>query len=202
VDHEEIKSHLTEVLSDTYFCNFSVFQSLPDSWAVDQIFPVMPIHRHTETPNKQTMLVDLTCDSDGKIAKYLCLEDGVPKTTLPVHELKPDAPYYMGAFLVGAYQEILGDLHNLFGDTDAVHVSISQDGYQIEHVVEGDTVAEVLSYVQYNREELINRIRKASESSIVNNTMSKQEAKMLIQLYQEGLSGYTYLEEPDHIFGA
>ena len=202
VDHEEIKNHLTEVLSDTYFCNFSVFQSLPDSWAVDQIFPVMPIHRHTETPNKQTMLVDLTCDSDGKIAKYLCLEDGVPKTTLPVHELKPDAPYYMGAFLVGAYQEILGDLHNLFGDTDAVHVSISQDGYQIEHVVEGDTVAEVLSYVQYNREELINRIRKASESSIVNNTMSKQEAKMLIQLYQEGLSGYTYLEEPDHIFGA
>jgi arginine decarboxylase len=162
----------------------------------------MPIHKHTEEPNKPTMLVDLTCDSDGKIAKYLNLEDGVPKTTLQVHELKPDSPYYMGAFLVGAYQEILGDLHNLFGDTDAVHVSISPDGYQIEHVVEGDTVAEVLSYVQYNREELINRIRKASESSILNNTMSKQEAKMLIQLYQEGLSGYTYLEEPDHIFGA
>jgi arginine decarboxylase len=200
-DHEDIKANLMEFLSDTYFCNFSVFQSLPDSWAVDQIFPVMPIHRLTEEPNNPTMLVDLTCDSDGKIGKYLCIADGTEKTTLPVHELTADKPYYVGAFLVGAYQEILGDLHNLFGDTDAVHVSISPDGYQIEHVVEGDTVAEVLSYVQYSRETLINSIRKASESSIINGTMSKQEARLLIQLYQEGLSGYTYLEEPDHIFG-
>jgi arginine decarboxylase len=201
-DHEDIKNHMREFLSDTYFCNFSVFQSLPDSWAVDQIFPVMPIHKHLEQPNKQSMLVDLTCDSDGKIANYLCIPDGVAKSTLPVHEFKVDQPYYMGAFLVGAYQEILGDLHNLFGDTDAVHVSISSEGYQIEHVVEGDTVAEVLSYVQYNREDLLNKIRKASETSIINNTMTKQEARLLIQLYQEGLSGYTYLEEPDHIFGA
>lgn len=201
-DHEDIHKHLTEFLSDTYFCNFSVFQSLPDSWAVDQIFPVMPIHRLETQPNKSTMLVDLTCDSDGKIGKYLNLNEGAPQTTLKSHELTPGSPYYMGVFLVGAYQEILGDLHNLFGDTDAVHVSISTDGYQIEHVVEGDTVAEVLSYVQYNREELINRIRKASESSIISGSMSKQEAKLLIQLYQEGLSGYTYLEEPDHIFGS
>lgn len=201
-DHEDIKSHLTEFLSDTYFCNFSVFQSLPDSWAVDQIFPVMPIHRLETLPNKSTMLVDLTCDSDGKIGRYLNLNEGSPQTTLKAHELTPGTPYYMGVFLVGAYQEILGDLHNLFGDTDAVHVSISTDGYQIEHVVEGDTVAEVLSYVQYNREELINRLRKASESSILIGAMTKQEAKLLIQLYQEGLSGYTYLEEPDHIFGS
>lgn len=201
-DHEDIRSHLTEFLSDTYFCNFSVFQSLPDSWAVDQIFPVMPIHRLDTRPNKSTMLVDLTCDSDGKIGKYLDLEAGTPQTTLKAHELTPGTPYYMGVFLVGAYQEILGDLHNLFGDTDAVHVSISTDGYQIEHVVEGDTVSEVLSYVQYNREELINRLRKASESSIISGSMTKQEAKLLIQLYQEGLSGYTYLEEPDHIFGS
>lgn len=200
-DHEDIKKHMREFLSDTYFCNFSVFQSLPDSWAVDQIFPVMPIHRHKEEPNKQSMLVDLTCDSDGKIGQYLSIPDGAPLSTLPTHEVTPEAPYYMGAFLVGAYQEILGDLHNLFGDTDAVHVSISPEGYQIEHVVEGDTVSEVLSYVQYNREELINKIRRASEASIANNKMTRQEAKHLIQLYQEGLSGYTYLEEPDHIFG-
>lgn len=201
-DHEDIRKHLTEFLSDTYFCNFSVFQSLPDSWAVDQIFPVMPIHRLDTKPNKSTMLVDLTCDSDGKIGKYLNLNEGEPQTTLKAHELTPGHPYYMGVFLVGAYQEILGDLHNLFGDTDAVHVSISTDGYQVEHVVEGDTVSEVLSYVQYNREELINRLRKASESSIVSGSMTRQEAKLLIQLYQEGLSGYTYLEEPDHIFGS
>lgn len=201
-DHEDIRKHLTEFLSDTYFCNFSVFQSLPDSWAVDQIFPVMPIHRLETQPTKSTMLVDLTCDSDGKIGQYLSPQDGIPQSTLKAHEIIPGTPYYMGAFLVGAYQEILGDLHNLFGDTDAVHVSISTDGYQIEHVVEGDTVSEVLSYVQYNREELINRLRKASESSIISGSMSKQEAKLLIQLYQEGLSGYTYLEEPDHIFGS
>lgn len=201
-DHEDIRKHMSEFLSDTYFCNFSVFQSLPDSWAVDQIFPVMPIHRLESQPSKSIMLVDLTCDSDGKIGKYLNLNEGDPQSTLLAHEYTPGQPYYMGVFLVGAYQEILGDLHNLFGDTDAVHVSISPDGYQIEHVVEGDTVSEVLSYVQYNREELINRIRKASESSILAGSMSKQEAKLLIQLYQEGLSGYTYLEEPDHIFGS
>lgn len=200
-EYEDILAHMKEFLSDTYFCNFSVFQSLPDTWAVDQIFPVMPIHRHQEKPFKQGMLVDLTCDSDGKIGRYLSVPDGEAQTTLPIHQFHEDHPYYMGVFLVGAYQEILGDLHNLFGDTDAVHVSLTSEGYQIKHVVEGNTVSEVLSLVQYSREELVNKIRRASEKSIASGEMTKQEARLLMQLYQEGLSGYTYLEEPDHIFG-
>ena len=147
------------------------------------------------------MLVDLTCDSDGKIGRYLSVPDGDAQTTLPIHPFSEDQPYYLGVFLVGAYQEILGDLHNLFGDTDAVHVSLTSEGYHIKHVVEGNTVSEVLSQVQYSREELVNKLRRASEKSIASGEMTKQEARLLMQLYQEGLSGYTYLEEPDHIFG-
>lgn len=197
-DHIDLYESLRTLLSDTYFCNFSVFQSLPDSWAVGHMFPVLPIHRLHKKPQREVTLVDLTCDSDGKIARFIDVEAGEPRSTLPVHGLIPGKPYYLGVFLVGAYQEILGDLHNLFGDTDAVHVSITENGYTVDDVVEGDTVGEVLSYVQYNLEKLTGKIRKAAEHSIVEGRMSKIEARTLMRYYQEGLSGYTYLEEPDN----
>jgi arginine decarboxylase len=199
-DAEDLAQQLQELLSDTYFCNFSVFQSMPDSWAVGQLFPVLPIHRHDEEPTRKAILVDLTCDSDGKIGQFIDTSGErtkVKKTALEVHELSESSPYYMGVFLVGAYQEILGDLHNLFGDTDAVHITVTNAGYTVDHVVEGDTVTEVLSYVQYHRPELIESIRRASEESILQGTISKQEARLLMRHYEEGLSGYTYLEDPE-----
>lgn len=198
-DAEDMHKALHETLSDTYFCNFSVFQSMPDSWAVHQLFPVLPIHRLAEEPNRRAILVDLTCDSDGKIGQFIDTTGEYAKqkkTGLEVHEFNGQ-PYYMGVFLVGAYQEILGDLHNLFGDTDAVHISVSEAGYSVDEVVEGDTVTEVLSYVQYNRHELVESIRRASEESILRGTLTKNEAKALMKHYEEGLSGYTYLEDPE-----
>lgn len=196
-DSEDLAKTLQDLLSDTYFCNFSVFQSMPDSWAVGQLFPVMPIHRLTEEPTRKAILVDLTCDSDGKIGQFIDAASGSKskKTALEVHPVDPNKPYYMGVFLVGAYQEILGDLHNLFGDTDAVHITVTNAGYTVDHVVEGDTVTEVLSYVQYQRPELIEGIRRASEESILKNTITKAEARLLMRHYEEGLSGYTYLED-------
>lgn len=196
-DYEDVFSNLSQELCDTYFCNFSLFQSVPDSWAVGQLFPVMPIHRLNENPQRQATLADLTCDSDGKIEKFIDVETGQTKKTLNVHELKEGDQYYLGIFLTGAYQEILGDLHNLFGDTDAVHISLSEAGYVIDHYVPGDTVTEVLSYVQYGRAEMVDSIRQATEESIQNGTLSKQEAKLLVKHYEEGLSGYTYLEEAE-----
>jgi len=200
-DTDDLRRQLSELLSDTYFCNFSVFQSMPDSWAVGQLFPVLPIHRLAEEPTRRAILVDLTCDSDGKIGQFIDCNGGsggkIKKTALEVHELNETDPYYMGVFLVGAYQEILGDLHNLFGDTDAVHITVTNAGYTVDHVVEGDTVTEVLSYVQYHRPELIESIRRASEESILRGTISKQEARLLMRHYEEGLSGYTYLEDPE-----
>ncbi len=198
-DSEDLAKALQDLLSDTYFCNFSVFQSMPDSWAVGQLFPVMPIHRLTEEPTRKAILVDLTCDSDGKIGQFIDAATGskAKKTALEVHSVDPSTPYYMGVFLVGAYQEILGDLHNLFGDTDAVHITITNAGYTVDHVVEGDTVTEVLSYVQYQRPELIEGIRRASEHSILKGTITKAEARLLMRHYEEGLSGYTYLEEQE-----
>lgn len=196
-DHEDLYDELRKLLSDTYFCNFSVFQSLPDSWAVGHMFPVLPIHKHNEKPNRDVTLVDLTCDSDGKIASFIDVATGEPRNTLPVHRFEPNKPYYLGVFLVGAYQEILGDLHNLFGDTDAVHVSINENGYHVDDVVEGDTVGEVLSYVQYNLEKLTGQIRRAAEHSIVEGRMSKVEARTFMRYYQDGLTGYTYLEDPE-----
>jgi arginine decarboxylase len=196
-DHEDLYESLRKLLSDTYFCNFSVFQSLPDSWAVGHMFPVLPIHHLNQKPKQEVTLVDMTCDSDGKIAKFIDVEAGEPRNTLPVHGYSKDRPYYLGVFLVGAYQEILGDLHNLFGDTDAVHISINELGYTVDDVVEGDTVGEVLSYVQYNLEKLTGKIRKAAEHSIVEGRMTKLEARTLMRYYQDGLSGYTYLEEPE-----
>lgn len=196
-DVEEIATALRQELCDTYFCNFSVFQSVPDSWAVGQLFPVMPIHRLSEEPIREGTLADLTCDSDGKIEKFIDSRTGEFKRTLQIHDYREGEQYYLGVFLTGAYQEILGDLHNLFGDTDAVHVSISEAGYTIDHYVPGDTVTEVLSYVQYGRHEMVDNVRMATEESIQKNTITKQEAKLLIKHYEEGLSGYTYLEEPE-----
>lgn len=194
-DSEDILAQLAEELCDTYFCNFSVFQSAPDSWAVGQLFPVMPIHRLNEEPYHSATLADLTCDSDGKIEKFIDTETGSFRKTIQVHGLKNNEPYYLAVFLTGAYQEILGDLHNLFGDTDAVHVSLSEAGYTIDHYVPGDTVTEVLTYVQYNRSDMVDSVRQATEESIQRGTITKQEAKALVKHYEEGLSGYTYLED-------
>ncbi len=196
-DAEDILNTMSQELCDTYFCNFSVFQSIPDSWAVGQMFPVMPIHRLEEKPSREATLADLTCDSDGKVEKFIDTETGKYKKTLHVHDIKPGQHYYLGVFLTGAYQEILGDLHNLFGDTDAVHVSLTEDGYTLDHYIPGDTVTEVLSYVQYRHYNMVDSIRLAAEEGIKQNTISKQEAKLLIKHYEEGLSGYTYLEDPE-----
>jgi arginine decarboxylase len=194
----EIGETLSSELCHTYFCNFSLFQSIPDAWAVGQLFPVMPIHRLNEKPTLQATLADLTCDSDGKLDKFIDPETGKMKKTLPVHALTNKEPYYLGVFLTGAYQEILGDLHNLFGDTDAVHISMSESGgYTLDHYIPGDTVTEVLSYVQYRHHALVESIRAATESAIQRGILTKQEARLLMRFYDEGLSGYTYLEDLD-----
>ncbi len=185
---------LEKALADTYFCNFSVFQSAPDSWAVDQLFPVMPIHRLNEEPSRKAILADITCDSDGKIDKFIDLRD--VKDVLELHPFREGEPYYLALFLVGAYQEILGDLHNLFGDTNAVHVSLDDDGgYSIDHVIEGDTVTEVLSYVQFSKADLVRRVRRATERAMKEGRMTVAEAAKMVNAYQSGLDGYTYLEE-------
>lgn len=194
-DYEDIAAALKQDLCDTYYCNFSLFQSLPDSWAVGQLFPVMPIHRLAEQPTRSATLADLTCDSDGKIEKFIDTETGMPKKTIAIHQFNEGEQYYIGVFMTGAYQEILGDLHNLFGDTDAVHVSLNDAGYTIDHYVPGDTVTEVLSYVQYDRAAMVDNVRQATEESIQKGTITKQEARLLVRHYEEGLSGYTYLEE-------
>lgn len=186
---------LSRQLSDTYYCNFSIFQSLPDSWAVNHLFPIAPIHRLDEEPKREAILADLTCDSDGKLDHFIDLRD--VKDTLRLHE--PNGkPYYLAAFLVGAYQEILGDLHNLFGDTNTVHVSVLENGgYQLGHVIQGDTVSEVLSYVEYDRLDLIRRIRNSAEAAVRDNRMSFEQSAQLMRRYEEGLAGYTYLEDID-----
>jgi len=195
-DAEDIYYALEQELSDTYFCNFSVFQSLPDSWALEQVFPVIPIHRLNERPARRATLVDLTCDSDGHVERFIDAETGGEQKFLEVHALKPNEPYYMGVFIAGAYQEILGDMHNLFGDTDAVHVSLTDHGtYTIEHVVEGDSVRDVLAYVEYQKSELLERVRKASELSISAGSISRSEARLMLELYEKGLNAYTYLRE-------
>ena len=183
---------LERALSDTYFCNFSMFQSLPDIWAIDQLFPIMPIHRLGEEPTRRAVLADITCDSDGKIDHFIDRRD--VKSVLELHALNGQ-DYYLGIFLIGAYQEILGDLHNLFGNTNTVHVSLAAGGgYQIEHVVTGDTVTDVLKYVSYSREELVARVRRFAELSVRANRMSLEETRSLLRMYEEGLAGYTYLE--------
>lgn len=196
-DVEEIYWELEKELCDTYFCNFSVFQSLPDSWAVGQIFPVAPIHRLEERPSRRATIADLTCDSDGKVDTFIDTDTEETQDYLEVHEYDPEKPYFLGVFLTGAYQETLGDLHNLFGDTDAVHISLGSQGYSVEHFVQGDSVREVLNYVQYSKGEMIERIRKGSEASIQKGTLTRPEARLLMKVYEEGLDGYTYLEPAD-----
>jgi arginine decarboxylase len=188
---EELEG-LERALSDTYFCNFSMFQSLPDIWAIDQLFPIMPIHRLGEEPTRRAVLADITCDSDGKIDHFIDRRD--VKSVLELHPINGQ-DYYLGIFLIGAYQEILGDLHNLFGNTNTVHVSLAAGGgYQIEHVVMGDTVTDVLKYVSYSREELVARVRRFAELAVRANRMSLEETRSMLRMYEEGLAGYTYLE--------
>ena len=188
---------LPEQFADIYFCNMSIFQSLPDSWAIDQLFPICPIHRLGEAPDRRAVLADMTCDSDGTIDRFSTLRRGKFKRTLELHGLSKGEPYYLAAFLVGAYQETLGALHNLFGDTHAVHISLSPEGApQIDDVICGDTVSEVLSYVQINAKELSRHMRRDVERAVRAGSISPAEAGQLTRFYDQGLDGYTYLEQP------
>jgi arginine decarboxylase len=184
--------NLDEQLSDTYFCNFSLFQSIPDSWAIKQLFPVMPIHRLNEKPTTHAVLGDITCDSDGKLDRFVDRRD--VKKTLPLHSLNAE-PYYLGVFLVGAYQEILGDLHNLFGDTHAVHVSLDENGVaRLDALIKGDTVREVLDYVEFDAETLLGKLRTDVETAVREGRVDYEGAGRLLRFYEDGLQGYTYLE--------
>jgi arginine decarboxylase len=185
---------LEQMMSSIYYVNMSVFQSAPDSWAIDQLFPIMPIHRLCEEPTRRGILADLTCDSDGKIDQFIDLRDVKP--VLELHALKKNKPYYLGLFLAGAYQEIMGNLHNLFGDTNAVHIKLTPKGYQIEHVVKGDTMKEVVGYVQYDAEDLMENIRKKSEQALQEKRITLQESQRLMQNYESSLGRYTYLSPP------
>jgi arginine decarboxylase len=182
---------LEQIMASIYYINLSVFQSAPDSWAIDQLFPIVPIHRLDEEPTRRGILADLTCDSDGKIDQFIDLKD--VKHVLELHPLEPEKPYYLGLFLGGAYQEIMGNLHNLFGDTNAVHIKLTPKGYKIEHVVKGDTMKEVVGYVQYDVEDLIESIRQKAEQALLENRIEIEEAQRLLQNYERSLSQYTYL---------
>ena len=183
---------LEKYVSDTYYCNFSVFQSVPDHWAVKQLFPVMPIHRLNQKPTRPATIADLTCDSDGKIDRFIDLHD--VRDTIRLHPVG-DSPYILGVFLVGAYQEVLGDLHNLFGDTHAVHISLHDDGYALSSLVKGDTVSDVLGYMQYDKEKLGEKLREVAESALRKKLIDVQDVRKLMKIFEEGLNGYTYLEE-------
>ena len=191
---EELQD-LERTLSAIYYCNFSIFQSAPDIWAIDQLFPIMPIHRLDEQPTVSARLADLTCDSDGMIDHFIDVED--EKQTLDLHPYDPNSPYYLGMFLNGAYQEILGDMHNLFGDTNAVHVKLTETGYQVRHVVKGDSVSEVLRYVGYNPETMVEAVRHQAERAVLGGKLTNQQVKTLMQHYEESLRGYTYLTGDD-----
>lgn len=188
--HREILDELNEKLTDKYFVNFSLFQSIPDVWAIDQLFPIMPIHRLDEAPSRRAMLTDITCDSDGRIDHYIHSEGIEP--SLPLHPIKKGDPYLLAFFMVGAYQEILGDMHNLFGDTDSVHVEVNPDGsYQLSNALQGDTVDSVLRYVHFEAEQLL----KSYKQKIATAKLSKAQQVLFIEELENGLSGYTYLEE-------
>ncbi|MDO9541727.1 MAG: biosynthetic arginine decarboxylase [Kiritimatiellia bacterium] len=188
---EELQG-LEIAIADLYYCNFSVFQSLPDSWAIDQLFPIMPIHRLNEMPARQAILADITCDSDGKIDRFIDLHD--VKSTLPVHELR-DEDYYLGVFLVGAYQETLGDLHNLMGDTNVLHVRVGKDGHvEYAHEIAGDTVADVLSYVEYDPRDMIENVRAIAEKAVRDNRITPEDRREIMSAYEDGMRGYTYFE--------
>ncbi len=183
---------LDKQMSDKYFCNFSLFQSMPDSWGIDQLFPIMPISRLSEEPTRSAQLQDITCDSDGKITSYV--NGGHVTSYLPLHPLRQGEHYYIGVFLVGAYQEILGNMHNLFGDTNAVHISVNDEGYNIDQVIDGETVADVLEYVQYDPKKLVRRLEIWVSKAIKDQKITDSEGKEFISNYRAGLYGYTYLE--------
>jgi arginine decarboxylase len=189
---EDLQS-LDESLSDTYFCNFSIFQSIPDSWAIKQLFPIMPIHRLTERPSRHAVLGDITCDSDGKVDQFIDRRD--VKRTLPLHTFN-GSQYCLAAFLVGAYQEILGDLHNLLGDTHAVHVSLdANNAVVLDAVIKGDTVREVLDYVEFDTAAMMAKLRSDVEAAVRAGRFDVEESGRLLRFYEDGLNGYTYLEE-------
>lgn len=188
---EELR--ISKMLPDKYFCNFSLFQSLPDSWAIDQMFPIMPISRLDERPTRTATIQDVTCDSDGKINCFISSHGF--SNALPIHPIKNGESYYLGVFLVGAYQEILGDMHNLFGDTNTVHVSVHKDGYEIEQIIDGETVAEVLDYVQYNPKKLVRNVETWVTRSMKSGKITPEEGREFLSNYRSGLYGYTYLEK-------
>ena len=189
---EELRK-ISRMLPDKYFCNFSLFQSLPDSWAIDQVFPIVPISRLDERPDRTCTIQDITCDSDGKIANFITNHG--TSGALPVHNVKPGEPYYLGVFLVGAYQEILGDMHNLFGDTNAVHIDVYRDRYEIDRIIDGETVAEVLDYVQFNAKKLVRNVETWVTYSMKAGRITPEEGREFLSNYRSGLYGYTYLEK-------
>lgn len=188
---DELRGMVT-LLADKYFCNFSLFQSLPDCWGIDQLFPIMPIKRLNEKPTRNCTIQDITCDSDGKVANFAV--NGSQASVLPVHQLRKGEPYYIGVFLVGAYQEILGDMHNLFGDTTAAHISVKDGTYHIDQIIDGETVEEVLEYVQYNPKKLVRQLEQWVAKSVNKGKLSANEGKEFLSNYRSGLYGYTYLE--------
>jgi arginine decarboxylase len=190
-EYSEIVADLEAMLVDRYFCNFSLFQSLPDSWAIDQLFPIMPVHRLDEEPVRRGTIQDITCDSDGKIDRFVGGDRNAPRPSLELHPFRDGEPYIIGIFLTGAYQEILGDLHNLFGDTNAVHIRIKDHGYEITDLVHGDTVTEVLAYVQFRAADLLTTFRRKVSNA---KNITRDEANAFIADYLAGLEGYTYLE--------
>ncbi len=186
---------LNKSLADQYLCNFSIFQSMPDHWAIQQLFPIVPLHRHDEEPSKTATLVDITCDSDGKINKFIDLRD--IKDTLPLHPLRPNEPYYLGFFLVGAYQDIMGDLHNLFGRVNEVHVFLDETepgGYYIEEVIQGNNIASVLSWIQYSTTDLAKSIKSQIDQKVREGLIKPREGVELQNFYEETLHGYTYMD--------
>ncbi|MEB3882000.1 biosynthetic arginine decarboxylase [Lyngbya sp. CCY1209] len=184
---------LEQIMASIYYANLSVFKSAPDSWAIDQLFPILPIHRLDEEPTRRAILADLTCDSDGKIDRFIDWKD--VKSILELHPLQPEKPYYLAMFLAGAYQEIMGNLHNLFGDTHVVHIKLNPQGYEVEYVVKGDTMTEVLGYVQYDGEDLIESIRRQTEAALQAQKITLEESQLLLQNYERSLGRYTYLSQ-------
>ena len=193
---EELQE-LAKVLTSIYYINLSVFQSSPDHWAIDQLFPIMPIHRLNENPSQRAILADLTCDSDGKISQFINPKGKLPKNFLELHPLENNQPYYIGMFMVGAYQEIMGNLHNLFGDTNVVHIRTHPQGYKIEQFVRGDTISEVLEQTQYSGEALLENLRRHTEQALEKDLISLAESRHLLKNYERGLSHYTYLKKED-----
>lgn len=198
-EYADVEYEIDSFLCDSYFCNFSVFQSLPDSWAVDQLFPVLPIVRLNEKPTRRATIADLTCDSDGKINRFIDPETNETKNYLELHTLHKDEPYYIAVFMTGAYQEILGDLHNLFGDTNAVHIHLKENGYMIDHIVEGDRVSDVLTYVEYEASEFITQLKQDCMLAIENKALTQNQADILMDHFDRTMNGLTYLGDKPSI---